>query len=338
MLFSVVIAVRNEQRYIRQCIKGVFSQDIQEKYEVFVVDGMSTDGTYELLKELQKKYSFHLLRNEKINAAAGRNRGIKESSGELIAFVDGDAIPDKEWLTSIKTVFDRHAERVAGVGGPDLLPKDSSEKEQCIGLVMTSPLARGGRINPSTQHTLSSDEQSVGHIPTCNLCLRKKVLEEMNGFDESFVKGQDLELNHRIKKAGYRLLYSPKVTVVHYRKDSFRSFARQIYKWAKAKIAIIKKHGIEGFVSHVYMWPVYAVLGLLVGFGLFLVIDLLVVFGWLFLLACVSYLGIMIGESTRLSIANKKKRLFWYTLGLIPVLHIAYFFGVWNALLKRKIW
>jgi glycosyltransferase involved in cell wall biosynthesis len=138
MLFSVVIAVRNEQRYIRQCLKGVFSQDIKEKYEVFVVDGMSTDGTYELLKELQKKYSFHLLRNEKINAAAGRNRGIKESSGELIAFVDGDAIPDKEWLTSIKTVFDRHAERVAGVGGPDLLPKDSSEKEQCIDLVMTS--------------------------------------------------------------------------------------------------------------------------------------------------------------------------------------------------------
>jgi GT2 family glycosyltransferase len=203
---------------------------------------------------------------------------------------------------------------------------------------MTSPLARGGRINPSTQHTLSSDERSVGHIPTCNLCLRKKVLEEMNGFDESFVKGQDLELNHRIKKAGYRLLYSPTVTVVHYRKDSFRSFSRQIFKWAKAKVAIIKKHGIEGFVSHVYLWPVYAVLSLLLGFGLFLVTNLLVVFSLLFLFGCISYLGIILSEATRLSRTNKKKILFWYTLLLIPVVHIVYFLGVWNALLKKKIW
>jgi GT2 family glycosyltransferase len=113
------------------------------------------------------------------------------------------------------------------------------------------------------------------------------------------VKGQDLELNHRIRKAGYTLLYSPKVTVVHYRKDSFRSFARQIFKWAKAKVAIIKKHGMQGFLSHVYLWPVYAVLGFLVGFGLFWIIDLLVVFGLLFLFACISYLGIILCEASR---------------------------------------
>ncbi|MDG6218265.1 MAG: glycosyltransferase [Candidatus Thermoplasmatota archaeon] len=338
MLFSVVIAVRNEQRYMKQCLKGVFSQDINEDFEVFVVDGMSKDGTYELLKELQKTYAFHLLKNEKINAAAGRNRGIEQSKGELIAFVDADAIPKKDWLSNIKLVFDSHDETVAGVGGPDLLPENSSEKEECIGLVMTSPLARGGKLNPSTQHALSNEERSVGHIPTCNLCLRKSVLEEMKGFDEAFVKGQDLELNYRIKKAEYTLLYSPMVKVVHYRKDSFRSFARQIYKWAKAKVAIIKKHGIEGLVSHVYLWPLYAVFCLLAGLGLFWFVRLLPVFTWLFFLGCISYLGIVLGEATLLSLGNKKKKLFWYTLLLIPVVHIEYFFGVWNALLKRRIW
>jgi glycosyltransferase involved in cell wall biosynthesis len=338
MLFSVVVAVRNERKIIRQCLEGVFGQDIDDDFEVIVIDGMSVDGTFEELQKVKDKFGFTLLRNEKINAAAGRNRGIEQAKGELIAFVDGDAIPHSDWLSNIKTVFDKHDKSVAGVGGPDLLPQNSTNKEECIGLVMTSPLARGGKLNPSTQHTLSDEEQSVGHIPTCNLCLRKQVLEEMNGFDEAFVKGQDLELNHRIKKAGYTLLYSPMVKVVHYRKDSFRSFARQIYKWAKAKVAIIKKHGMEGFLSHLYLWPVYAVLGLLVGFGLFWIIDLLVVFGLLFLFACISYLGIIIGEATRLSRTNKKKKLFWYTLLLIPVVHIAYFLGVWNALLKRKIW
>ena len=338
MLFSVVIAVRNEKEYIEKCLMGVFSQDLKDDFEVFVIDGMSSDGTYELLKKLQEKYTFKLIKNEKINAAAGRNLGIKVAKGDFIAFVDGDAIPDSDWLSSIRNVFDRHDSKVAGVGGPDLLPSDSSDKEACIGLVMTSPLARGGRFNPSTQHTLSKDEQSVGHIPTCNLCLRKTVLDEMNGFDESFVKGQDLELSHRIKKAGYILLYSPSVKVVHYRKNSFRSFARQIFKWSKAKIAIIKKHGMEGFVSHVYLWPVYAVFGLFIMIGFFWFFNLLTVFIWLFLIGCISYTGIIIAEAARLSLSNKKKKLFGYAILLIPILHFEYAFGVWSALLKRKIW
>ncbi len=338
MFFSVVIAVRNEKKVIRQCVESIFSQDINDEFEVFIIDGMSTDGTFELLQKLHEKFNFTLLRNKKINAAAGRNIGIEKSKGKYIAFIDGDAIASKKWLQNIKKVFETHDETVAGVGGPDLLPKDSSEKEECIGLVMTSPLARGGKLNPSTQHSLSKEEQSVGHIPTCNLCIRKRVLDEVNGFDEAFVKGQDLELNHRIKKAGYTLLYSPKITVVHYRKDSFRLFINQIFKWSKAKIAIIKKHGMEGFVSHVYIWPIYAILALIVGIGLFWLLNSLLVFTILFFFGFVSYFSLILSEATQLSLLNKKKCLFWYSILLIPVVHITYAFGVWTALLKKKIW
>lgn len=338
MFFSVVIAVRNEKKIIGQCLEGVFGQNLDDTFEVIVVDGMSVDGTFDELKKLKERFDFTLLRNEKINAAAGRNRGIEQAKGEFIAFVDGDAIPYSNWLSNIKSVFEKHDKSVAGVGGPDLLPSDSSNKEECIGLVMTSPLARGGKLNPSTQHTLSQEEESVGHIPTCNLCLRKQVLKEMDGFDEDFVKGQDLELNHRIRKAGYMLLYSPKVSVVHYRKDSFRSFARQIFKWAKAKIAIIKKHGLEGILSHVYLWPVYAVIGAVLGFGFFWIANLLPLFTFLFIFGIGSYYGIILAEAIRLSLVNKKKQLFWYALFLIPVVHLSYGLGVWSALLRRKIW
>ncbi len=338
MLFSVIIAVRNEEKYIKKCLEGIFSQDTKDTFEVIVIDGMSTDDTYKILKNLQKKYKFTLLKNEKINAAAGRNLGIKKAKGKYIVFIDGDAIPAKDWISNIRIIFDKYDEKVAGVGGPDLLPKDSSKKEECIGLVMSSPLARGGKINPSTQHSLSKEEKSVGHIPTCNLCLRKKVLEETDGFDETFVKGQDLELNHRIRKAGYKLLYSPRVKVVHYRKDSFRSFSRQIFKWAKAKVAIIKKHGIEGFVSHVYLWPIYTIIGLLIGLGFFWFTGLLNVFVLLFFIGGFSYLGLLIAEAANLSLHNKNKRLFWYSLLLIPIVHATYALGVWSASLKKNIW
>jgi len=90
MLFSVVIAVKNEIKYIKRCLESVFNQEFDGKYEVIVVDGMSTDGTYESLEKLQKKYDFKLFKNPKINAAVGRNIGIKNSNGKYIAFVDGD--------------------------------------------------------------------------------------------------------------------------------------------------------------------------------------------------------------------------------------------------------
>ena len=334
--FSVIVAVRNEKEYIERCIESLFNQDFDGKYEVIVVDGMSDDGTYEILQELQRKYNFVLLRNPKINAAAGRNIGIKHAKGKFIAFIDGDAYAYKDWLSSIKKIFERVD--TDGVGGPDLLPEDASFKSKAIGLVMTSPLARGGRFNPSTQHTMMEEERFVDHIPTCNLCLKREIFDEVGLFDESFVKGQDLELSYRIRKAGHKLFYSPSVKVVHYRKQTFRSFARQIYKWAKAKVAIIKKYGISGLVEHIYIWPLYALILfailLLVSFLTGLIKQLLFL---LFLLAVVYLISIHL-ESLRLSRKFRDYNLFFYFIPLFLIVHISYACGVIAAVTRRKVW
>jgi len=335
VFISVVIAVRNEKQHIAKCIESLFNQDYDE-YEVIVVDGMSDDGTYEVLQELQKKYDFKLLRNEKKNAAAGRNIGIDEAKGDAIAFIDGDAIAAKNWLSSIKKAFEKS--NAIGVGGPDLLPEDSEYKARAIGLVMTSPLARGGRFNPSTQHAMMEKERYVEHIPTCNLCLKKEIFDEVGKFDENFVKGQDLELNYRIVKAGYKLFYSPSIQVTHYRKQHIRHFARQIYKWAKAKAAIIKKHGMQGIISHIYLWPAYAILVFLFSFILFLVLNIMDIFVALFFVALISYVTTILLESGRLSRRYRDRKLFLYALVLLLVVHLSYTYGVVIALIRRKIW
>ena len=338
MIFSVVIAVRNEVKHIEKCISSVFNQDYEGEYDLTVVDGMSTDGTYELLKKLQNEYKFKLLKNPKINAAAGRNIGIENSDGEYIAFIDGDAIASNDWLSQIEKVFEKND--VTGVGGPDMLPEDSSDKARRIGHIMTSPLARGGRLNPSTQHSLSDEEKFVDHIPTCNLCLKREIFSKVGMFDEDFVKGQDLELNYRITNAGYKLLYSPKIKVVHHRKNHIRDFTRQIFKWAKAKVAIIKKHGFHGLASHVYLWPVYFLVGFFIFFVFFFLLNILNIFALLFLIAIILYAFIIIFESGQLSRKYKDKKLFLYSVFLIPIVHLSYFYGVLVASLrtKNKIW
>ena len=338
MLFSVVIAVRNEKDYISRCLQGVFSQDANENYEVIVVDGMSNDGTFEQLNELKKKYKFSLVKNNKINAAAGRNLGIQKAKGEIIVFIDGDAIPSNDWLKQIKNAFKKKDNSIAGVGGPDLIPGDSTDKERAIGIVMTSSLARGGRFNPSTQHSLLDEERFVEHIPTCNLALKKDVIGKVGLFDEEFVKGQDLELNYRIIKAGYRLFYTPKIRVVHYRKNHIREFARQVFKWAKAKVAIIRKHGFSGLTSHAYIWPVYFIFLFLVGFAFFYLLNIIEVFIILLFFGIIFYSSVIIFESSRLSDNFSDKKLFLYSVFLFPIIHFSYGFGILNALLKRKIW
>ena len=335
MLISVVVAVRNEMQYIRKCMESLFKQDYDD-YEIIVVDGMSDDGTYEILQELKKKHEFKLFRNEKKNAATGRNIGIENSGGEAIAFIDGDAVAAKNWLSNIKEAMQRSG--AAGVGGPDLLPEDSGYKEWAIGIVMTSPLARGGRLNPSTQHSLMEKERYVDHIPTCNLCLKKEVFDEVGKFDESFVKGQDLELNYRIRKAGYRLLYSPKIEVVHYRKQHIHHFALQIYKWAKAKVAIVKKHGMHGITSHIYIWPAYALIALLAGLSFCWFFNILSVFISLAFLGGIFYAFAVLFESARIAKAHHDRKLFLYSLLLFPIVHVSYAYGVMVALMRRKIW
>lgn len=329
--------MRNEADTIEECINSVFNQSYKEPYEVIVVEGYSDDDTYTKLKNLQKTYPFQLYQNEIKNAAAGRNTGIKHAKADKVVFIDGDAVASHNWLEQITKVFKKHP-KATGVGGPDLLPKNSEYKSKMIGYFMTSPLARGGKFNPSTQHSLMKEERHVDHIPTCNLCLKKSIFKKIGGFDEIFVKGQDLELNYRIKKHGGKLVYSPKIKVVHYRKQHFSTFARQIYKWAKAKIAVIRKHGFDGITSHIYLWPIYAIGIAATLFILSLLLHLFHLFILLLLLGTALYIILALNEAVNLMKKYQNKPLFFYALILFPIVHGAYAFGILTAFVRKKIW
>ncbi|MGC9444951.1 MAG: glycosyltransferase family 2 protein [Candidatus Methanospirareceae archaeon] len=333
MFISVVVAVRNELQYIEKCVTSLFNQTYNGLYEVIVVDGMSTDGTYERLQALQQTLAFTLLRNPKLNAAAGRNIGIEHAQGDHIAFIDADAVAAPDWLEQIKEAFENN--NAVGVGGPDLLPEDSSELARMIGLVMTSPLASGGRLNPSTQHVMLDEERWVEHIPTVNLCLKRAIFDEVGLFDEHFVKGQDLELSYRIVQAGYKLLYSPRIQVVHYRKETIGEFSKQIYKWAEAKVAILKKHKT---IRHAYLLPVYGTLTIFILLALSLIFNVFLSFFFVLLLGILLYVLFVALESIRLTKNFNNGKVFLYGLLLIPIVHVSYTIGACNALIRRKMW
>ena len=335
MFISVIVAVKNEEKYVKECIGSLLNQSYStDKYEIIVVDGCSADGTWAILQELKKQNpQLKIFKNLKENAAAGRNIGVRNAKGEYVAFIDGDAVADTNWLDNISNTFGNVG--AVGVGGPDLLPPDSTYTSRVIGMIMASPLASGGKLNPSVQHIMSPRSAYVKHIPTCNLCLRKDVIEKIGYFDEDFVKGQDLELNTRLVMAGYKLYHTPMIRVTHYRKQHIRDFTRQIYKWAKAKAAIIKKHGMT---NPSYLSPVFGFV-----FLIFLLLTAAYLGGpslfFLVLLLCVAiYVLLIVVESIRIAYKNKDARLFLYGLLLLPLIHMSYTAGIFYGLLRKDIW
>ena len=334
MFISIIVAVKNEEKYVRKCIDSLLNQSYPaDKYEIIVVDGFSTDGTWAILQELKKRNPLLKIFRDPTNAAAGRNTGIRNAKGDYVAFIDGDAFADTNWLENISKTFDKVG--AVGVGGPDLLPSDSTYNSKAIGMIMASPLASGGRLNPSVQHVMSSRAEYVKHIPTCNLCLKKDVVEKLGYFDEVFVSGEDLEFNTRLTLAGYKLYHSPLIRVAHYRKRHIRAFARQIYEWAKAKAAIIKKHGMT---NPAYLSPVFVFAVLIILFLVALFLDKKLLFFLFFLLCVALYVLLIVLESIRIAHKNKDAHLFLYGLLLFPLIHASYTAGIFCGLLRRKIW
>jgi glycosyltransferase involved in cell wall biosynthesis len=99
---SVVVPVRNGEAMIGDCIESILACDYPgERHEVLVVDNASTDRTPEVVSE----HPVRLLNEPQRGVSFARNRGIAESSGEILAFIDGDCLADPSWLRELARPF-----------------------------------------------------------------------------------------------------------------------------------------------------------------------------------------------------------------------------------------
>ena len=136
---------------------------------------------------------------------------MRAAKGEIVAYIDDDAIPDPHWLTYLAASYLRTNHM--GIGGPNLPPRDDGAIADCVA---NSP---GGPI-----HVLLTDEEAE-HIPGCNMSFRKAALEAIGGFDEKFrIAGDDVDLCWRIQQQGWTLGFNPAAMVWHHRRNSVKGY------------------------------------------------------------------------------------------------------------------
>ena len=188
-----------------------------------------------------------------------RDLALKYAKGEIIAFLDDDAYPAKDWLKNAVEIF-KDIE-VAAVGGPAVTPESDSILQKGSGAVFASFVV-SGKFNC---RYLPKKRREVYDYPSCNLLVRKSTLAEVGGFNTVFWPGEDTKLCLDIvKKLGKKIIYDPGVLVYHHRRPLFLPHIRQVSSYALHRGYFVKKYPDTSFRLP-YFLPTLLVLGLIFG-------------------------------------------------------------------------
>jgi cellulose synthase/poly-beta-1,6-N-acetylglucosamine synthase-like glycosyltransferase len=160
-----------------------------------------------------------------IGPAEKRDLAIKYSTADILAFLDDDAYPRKDWLKNAVIHF--HNPDIAAVGGPAVTPPGNSFWQRVSGAVF---LSRFGGGNPERYWPVGNVRE-IDDWPSVNLLIRRDILEKVGGFNSVYWPGEDTKLCLDIIKTGKKIIYDPKVLVYHHRREGLIRHLMQVGRY-----------------------------------------------------------------------------------------------------------
>ena len=254
-LISLVIPVYNAGEFIEKAINSVMKTDYRN-FEVIVVDDISTDDSWNIIKEMAKKYNrIRIVRNEiKLLAAGTRNVGCRISKGEYIALLDHDVEVDKNWLKEALKLFKQN-NKIGTVQGVVL---DIKRRNiiQHAGIMINAYLGwviAKGFGKSIDVYKLKNEEVFAD---ATGLIFRKKVWEDIGGFDEDLaINLDDWDFNWRVWLYGYKQVLAPESRTYHWsKKQGIRDYWIKRVSWefhfAKIPWLFIKNYELKNIIIH----------------------------------------------------------------------------------------
>lgn len=240
---SVIVIARNEEKCILECLQSLAAQDYPtDKFEVVVVDNASTDNTREIVHEFAKTFPIaRLVENPKLGVAANRNAGVLAARHPTIAFLDADCQAQSHWLSTLERAFSEETEkdpRVAAVGGPNVAPPDTTLFRKVVAVATTNYWGHHG----SVQAMKPDVRLDVDHLPTLNVMYDRQRVIDVGLFDEGQGNiSEDVDMSHRLRGAGYRLVFEPNATVTHRWREDIVGWMKNIEVYGKGRSWLMKK-------------------------------------------------------------------------------------------------
>lgn len=238
-MVSFIMPVLDEGNTIRQCFDSLLDLDYpKDKIEILVAEGHSKDNTHKILKEYAKKYkNIILLKNPTGNTSIGRNICIEHATGDMLMNYSGHVIAEKNLLKILALKLSELPKEIVAVGCSNISPEKQNFVGKLADVVFSSFM--GGK-NLFVQNAEFEEERYSDHVSFA--CYRRRPVADVGNFDPEFWCGQDAELDLRLLKAGYKILYTPETKVYHFKRSTFKSLFRQMYRYGIARAKMVKKH------------------------------------------------------------------------------------------------
>jgi len=297
------------------------------------------------IKELDyPKSNFKVIVVKGKNPSENRNKGADNSSGEIIVFLDDDAVLDRSYLKKVEKFFNEHKE-IDIVGGIQLTPLNEKGFAKISGYALGSMFGAWKVANrySGKKIILNADETM---ITSANLICKRKVLEKVK-FDPGLFPGEDPKFISDAKKAGFKVAYNPDLIIYHRRRPDIKGLFKQIFNYGRVR-------PLKEKLSETLKMPFFLIPSLFLVYLIIIFITLLILItekligiknlnlGILLLIFFPLILYILLALSFALydSIKNKDYKALLFLPFIYPIIHISYgagfIDGIIHNLLKAK--
>ena len=247
---TVAICTRDHPRLVERAIRSIIAAargaEIGDQFEILVVDNAPSDErTLHVANSLD---CVRYLREPKPELDFARNRAVAEAQGEILAFVDDDAVVDRGWLRGLRKALAENPD-AAAITGPVL----AYELETTAQVFFE---ARGGFGRVFEPRRFGPDCRYIRNYPCnagffgagCNMAFRRRVLIQLGGFDEALDTGAplpgggDLDIFYRLLRAGHILVQEPQFLIRHQHRREYSELRHQMYTWGLGMMTYAAKN------------------------------------------------------------------------------------------------
>jgi succinoglycan biosynthesis protein ExoA len=251
---SVVMPVRNEERYLAESVGRILAQDYDGDLEVVLAVGPSADLTAEVARALADADGrITVVDNPTGRIPAAINIALGASRHGVVVRVDGHSmLPDDYIRTAVATLRETGAVNVGGI----MAAEGITPFQQAVAWAMTSPFGVGAASNHTGGEPGPADTAYMG-------VFLREAIQAVGGYNEAIQIAEDWELNHRIRAAGGLIWFQPAMRVSYRPRATVRELAVQYFRYGRWRRVISRQHA--GTINWRYLAPPIAVTAVTAG-------------------------------------------------------------------------
>ncbi|MCK2022228.1 glycosyltransferase family 2 protein [Microbacterium sp. kSW2-24] len=231
---SFVMPVLNERGYLEHAVQSVLAQDLDVPVELILALGPSTDGTTEIANRLAADDErIRLVDNPAAHIPVGLNAAIRAGRYSTVIRVDAHSELSPGYAARAMQTLERTG--ASNVGGV-MHAEGRAPFQKAVARLYNSPVGLGGGAYHGGAHEGEAESAYLG-------VMRREVLDEVGLFDETIRRGEDWELNLRIRQAGHRVWFDPTLAVTYWPRESWVRLARQFRATGAWRGELVRRFG-----------------------------------------------------------------------------------------------